>query len=93
MQANVEPPTELPVALLKRLELNSPKPYYTLLGDTKLVNLAGSIDNLTMELYRLIAQGFAELSTHVGESYTDEILVSLTEMGKSFVEMNTRRKG
>ncbi len=83
-------PKELSVTILKSIDSEELTPYSSLLSNSRLVEAAGSVDSLTLELYRLIAQGLAKATMSRGEEDNDQITFTITDIGKSYVGMKDR---
>jgi hypothetical protein len=75
------------VALLSRLTFEQPISYETLLNDQKLLERLETIDNLSALLYRVVAQGFAQIATTYAENGEEKISVQLTSLGRAFLAL------
>ena len=59
-----------------------------LLENKQAVNAAGNIDQLTIELFNLIAKGYVSIDKETDFSEGDDYRINLTEFGKRNLELS-----
>lgn len=64
--------------------------YSTLLNNQKLLDRLGGIDGFTTGLNGLVAQGLVEIHHEYDPSEGDDIEISATKLGKSYLSFKER---
>ena len=73
--------------LLFKIEQNDTTPYHALLENKELLKDLTNVENISVLIYRLLAQGFIQMESETdGESGEEYFPITLTDFGKAFIE-------
>ncbi len=72
--------------ILFDIEKNNAMAYSKLLGDSELLRHLTNVENVSVLIYRLLAQGFIQMKPEIDSEGDENFLVSLTSFGKAFMD-------